>query len=122
MRVLSIPQSYGLTEPKSGGQNRYSHLVAGLQNNGQRVIILEPAAFHSSIDAKKAHVQTFSDWRWFGKSLALFRDINIRYFFCLRKLLSNERIDLLEATHPSGMIAAIIVAGGRTKGVPIVFV
>ena len=118
LRILSVPHTYGLTNPVSGGQNRFSHLVAELKRHGYEIVVLEPFSVIRTEDSQFARVYAFKDYKLFGKSLPILRDFNVTFFATLRRILRREELDLVEATHPSGMMALMLLIG---REIPLVY-
>ena len=121
LKLLSIPHTFGLSKPVSGGQNRFSHLVMGLTKRGHQVVVLQPANLQGPEDSKFATVYSFEDWRTLGKSLAILRDFNSRFLLALRRILRRENIMMIEMSHPSGMIGLKLLVGGKSRKVPLVY-
>lgn len=121
MNILAIPTTYGLSKPLSGGQNRFSNLVKELKNRENKIVVLESESFVDPNDTNIANIYSYKDYKIFDRTLTIFRDINISFFSKLLYILKNERIDLIQITHPSGMFVVKILAKLTRNKIPIVY-
>ena len=110
MNILAIPTTYGFSKPVSGGQNRFSNLIIYLKKNGNKITILETHHLVDSQDQKIAKIYSYKDIKLFNRTLTIFRDINISFILEILKILKKEKIDLIQITHPSGILAVKIIA------------
>lgn len=121
MNILSIPTNYGLHKPITGGQNRFSNLIKSLKIKGNNIIILESKNVMDSNDTKIAKIYLYRDYKFFNRGLTIFRDINICFILEIFKILKNEKIDLIQITHPSGILVTKVMTKVLQKRIPIVY-
>jgi glycosyltransferase involved in cell wall biosynthesis len=110
MNILAIPTTYGISKPISGGQNRFSDLIKECKKRGHKVIALESQHLIDPKDQKLATVYSYKDYRLFNRTLTIFRDMNINFILKMVEILKNEQIDLIQITHPSGILVVKIIA------------
>ncbi len=121
MNILAIPMSHGLSKPIGGGQNRFSNLVAELVISDNKVVALESQDFADLHDHELATVYLYRDYKLFNRTLTIFRDFNIRFLSQMLRIVRNERIHLVQITHPSGMLAARTIAVLTHKKMTVVY-
>jgi len=121
MNVLAIPTTYGLSKPISGGQNRFSNLVKELKKRENKIVVLESESFADPNDTNIANIYSYKDYKIFNRTLIIFRDININFISKLLHILKNERIDLIQITHPSGIFVVKILIKLTRNKIPIVY-
>jgi glycosyltransferase involved in cell wall biosynthesis len=121
MNILAVAFGHGVSKPISGRQNRFSNLVKGLKEEGNKVVILEPESFTDQNDEKLAKIYSYKDYRLFSRMLGIFRDINIGFILKILEILKNERIDLIQISYPSGILAAKLITKMMRRKIPIVY-
>ena len=121
MSILCIPTTFGLSKPKSGGQNRFRNIVEQLKKNGNSVIVLESRDFMDLNDKEFANVYSYTDLKFFSRKLSVFRDVNIDFILKLIRILKNERIDIIQISHPSGIFVAKLITKLMRKEISIVY-
>lgn len=121
MNILCIPTTYGFSKPISGGQNRFSNLVRELKNRDNQIILLESDLMVDERDELIANIYVYDDYKFQNKVLTIFRDINIYYIAQLYNIIKNEKVDLIQITHPSGIFISKIILFLTKKKVPIVY-
>ena len=109
MNILAIPTTNGLSKPISGGQNRFSNLIKECKKRGHKVIALESQHLIDPKDQKLATVYSYKDYRLFNRTLTIFRDVNINFILKMVDILKNKQIDLIQITHPSGILVIKII-------------
>lgn len=102
MNILAIPITHGLFKPNIGAQKRFFHLLKALEcNNRISVLECEDFATDEEIDYNFYY---YSDMKLFGRNLAILRDYNISFISNFFRLFRKEEIDLIQVTHPSGLL------------------
>lgn len=117
---MSIPSSFGLFRPVSGGQARFRQIVEMFSSPGDRVVVLQPSCFRDPKDTTVAEVRYFRELTLGNKLLTIFRDLNPWFAWRLAQLVRRVSPDVLEFSHPSGMVVAKVVL--RLLGVEAVLV
>ena len=121
MDILSIAVHYGLSKPRSGGQNRYTHVIQELGKRGNNVIVLEPDVFFEIGDLERAKVYTYPRYSLFGRSLNLLKDFDIWFLIKLIEILRSEKIDLIAIDSPYGAVAVRLAAKLTRTQAPIIY-
>lgn len=120
MIILNI-LSTGLSHPKSGGQNRFFALTTAMINNGNQVFILEPKEFYHPDDDKITKIYNYVELKFLNRTLAVFRDINLKFIREVKSIIKNNKIDLIMISHPSGLLALKIALLFSKKRIPIIY-
>ena len=121
MNILAIPASYGLFKPISGGQNRFSNLIKGLKENGNNIVVLESQNLMDPHDEKLAKIYPYKDIKLFNRTLIIFRNINLDFILKIFKILKKEKIDVIQITHPSGILAVKVITKLTRNKIPIIY-
>lgn len=121
MNILTIATGYGMSKPLSGGQNRFSNLIKSLKKNGNEICVLESKKNLDSLDSEIANVFTYRNYRFFNRTLVLFKDFNFDFIWNVYKILKNENIELIQLSHPSGIFVTKILTKIMRKNIPIVY-
>jgi len=121
MNILAIPTTYGLSKPINGGQNRFSNLVKELRKRENRIVVLESDSLADQNDKNIANIYTYKDYKIFNRTLTVFRDLNIYFISKLLHILKNERIDLIQITHPSGILVTKAIVKLTGNKIPIIY-
>ncbi len=121
MNILAIPTTNGLSKPISGGQNRFSNLIRGLEKKGNKIIILEAQHLVDPQDRKIAKIYSYKDIKLFNRTLTIFRDLNICFILEIWKIIRTENLDIIQISHPSGMPVVKLMNILTRNKIPIVF-
>ena len=121
MNILCIPTSCGLSKPIIGGQNRFSNLIKEFKKRGNKVVVLESQRFMEPRDQRLAKIYTYKSDRFFNRVLSIFRDVDIDFILKMIKILKNEKLDLIQITHPSGILVAKVLTKIMRNKIPIVY-
>jgi glycosyltransferase involved in cell wall biosynthesis len=121
MNILAIPTTYGLSKPISGGQNRVFNIVKELRKRENKIVVLESDSLADPNDIKIANIYSYKDYKIFNRTLTVFRDINIYFISKLLHILKNERIDLIQITHPSGILVTKVIVKLTGDKIPIIY-
>jgi glycosyltransferase involved in cell wall biosynthesis len=121
MNVLAIPTTFGLFKPISGGQNRFSNLLKELKKRRNKIIVLESYSVMDDGDTDIATIYSYNDLKFFNRTLSIFRDLNLNFIKKVLKIIRNERIDLIQISHPSGILVAKIIIKLTRKNIPIIY-
>lgn len=121
MNILCIPTSCGLSKPIIGGQNRFSNLIKEFKKRGNKVVVLESQRLMEPHDQRLAKIYTYKSDRFFNRELSIFRDVDIDFILKMIKILKNDKIDLIQITHPSGILAAKVLTKIMRNKIPIVY-
>ena len=121
MNILTIAAGYGMSKPKSGGQNRFLNLIKGLKKNGNEICVLESKKNLDLFDSEIANIFTYRDYRFFNRTLVIFKDFNFDFIWNVYKILKNENIELIQLSHPSGIFVIKILTKIMRKNIPIVY-
>src|SRR2546427_5037570 len=120
-RVLSVPIFTGLTRPVSGSQARLLGLNDQLRRLCYDNFVLEDAQCEEQQDQDHGVVYHYREFKPFGRTLSILRDLNPSYILTLVKVLRRERICLVQLSHPCGFIAAKFAATLSRRGTPLVY-
>jgi hypothetical protein len=78
VNVLNSITHIGLSQPKNGVQERYPNLARWLIVRDTNIIVLEAAEFVARPDASLSTIYSYSDLKFVGRKLHLFRDFALR--------------------------------------------
>lgn len=120
MNILAIPTTCGLSKPISGAQNRFSNLIKNLKKRNN-IVVLESKSSMDSNDKKLAKIYSYKDYKLFNRTSTVFRDVNIDFILKIFEILKNEKIDLIQITHPSGILATKLITKLTRNKIPIVY-
>jgi glycosyltransferase involved in cell wall biosynthesis len=121
MNILAIPTIFGLSKPISGGQNRFSNLIKGLKKRKNKIIVLESQSVMCPEDQKLAKIHSYKEFKFFNRRLTVFRDVSVSFILEILKILKNEKIDIIQITHPSGIFAAKLITKLTQNKIPLVY-
>lgn len=121
MNILTIAAGYGMSKPKSGGQTRFLNLIKGLKKNGNEIYVLESKKNLDSSDSEIANIFTYRDYRFFNRTLVIFKDFNFDFIWNIYKILKNENIELIQLSHPSGILAVKVITKLTRNEIPIIY-
>jgi len=122
MNILAIPFWHGLSKPVSGGQSRFFHISQELKEKGNNIIIYQSKTYTSSEDKKFAKIYTYSDCRIFNRGLfTIFRDIDFLFILNLYLIIKKEKVDVVQFTYPSGVLATRLIVRLTRTNVLVVY-
>ena len=121
MNILIIPTFCGLSIPKSGIQNRITHLVMELKKRGDTIFVLESETFFHKCDEKLAKTFKYKDNKILNRELSITRDLNIDFCIKLLSIINRYNIDLIQFSHPSGIIITKFLTKVLRKNISIVY-
>ncbi len=121
MDILSITVHYGLSNPSSGGQNRYSHIIQELSRHENSVVVLEPQIFFDVSDSECAKIYTYPRYSVRGRSLNLLKDLDIWFFIKLLKIFRSEHIDLIAIDSPYGAFVVRLACKLTKNEAPVIY-
>lgn len=119
--ILTIPMFTGLSRPASGSQHRTKALLEQLKRLGHDNIVLESTTVYSETDTQVARVYCYNELKVLGFSLWLLRDFNPAFVIAVFRILKLVRIDFVQVSHPSGVLAVRIAQKLLRKDAPIVY-
>lgn len=121
MRILSIPTTYGLSRPVNGGQNRFQNLTKALTDEGHVVVAIESLQLVDPADVAMAKIYVYPDLQSRNRTLTIFRDLNPFFLLTVFRIIRRERIDLVQITHPAGILTVWLTLRIMRKRTPIVY-
>jgi glycosyltransferase involved in cell wall biosynthesis len=121
MRVLAIPISCGLTKPNNGAHNRFSHIVAEIVKGGNEVVVLESTQYTDALDSNVADVISYDDNVILNRTLSILRGLNLDFAAKLSRAIREKHVDIIQITHPSGVLLASILSTLAQRRIPIVY-
>ena len=121
MNVLDITIHVGLSQPKNGSQDRYANLARQLTARGSGVIVLEAAEFVDPQDATLATIYSYSDLKFLGRTLRVFRDLAPSFARSVMRILRENTVDLIQISHPSGAFAVKLATLVTASSAPLVY-
>jgi glycosyltransferase involved in cell wall biosynthesis len=121
VNVLDITIHVGLSQPKNGSQERYANLTRQLTASGNSVIVLEAAEFVDPQDATLATIYSYSDLRFIGRTLRVFRDLAPSFLRSVIRILRENAVDLIQVSHPSGAFAVKLATLLTASAAPLVY-
>ena len=102
MNVLNNTTHVGLSQPKSGAQERCANLARQLSTGDNSVIVLEAAEF-------------------VGQTLRVFRDLAPSFARGVISILLEIAVAPFQTAHPSGAFAVKLVTLLTASGAPLVY-
>lgn len=122
MNILTIPFSHGYFKPLGGAQNRFSNLINQLSSDNN-IILLESHEFNENQlkTDKIKNIYCFKDIKILGRTLFLFKDLNIGYILAVFKILKDNNIDIIQITHPGGAIIIKVLIKLFRKNTHIIY-
>ena len=104
MRILALTSSFGLFNPNSGGTNRFYNLIKQLSKENEILVLLPEIYKHPSDN-------TVGNTTYFRASVKglTFKALNDFNPFFIKKLVNiirNNELDIIQISHPFGLIAA----------------
>jgi glycosyltransferase involved in cell wall biosynthesis len=121
VNVLDITIHVGLSQPKNGSQERYANLVKQLTARDNSVIVLEAAEFVDPQDATLATIYSYSDLKFVGRTLRVFRDLAPGFARSVIRILRENAVDLIQISHPSGAFVVKLATLLTASGAPLVY-
>lgn len=121
MNILAVSLGHGVFKPVSGRQNRFANLIEGLKKRENNIVILEPVTCVDPNDEKLVRIYSYKEYRLFNRTLGIFRDINIHFILKIAKILRSERIDLVQISYPSGILAVKLISKIMRRKIPVVY-
>ena len=121
MNILDITIHVGLSQPKNGAQERYANLARQLTARDNSVIVLEAAEFVDPQDARLATIYSYSDLKFVGRTLRVFRDLAPSFARSVIRILRENAVDLIQISHPSGALAVKLATLLTASGAPLVY-
>lgn len=121
MNILAIPTTFGFSKPISGGQSRFSNLIIELKNRGHNIILLESDNVVDLKDEQIEKVYCYKDLSIFNRTLSIFKDLNINFISTFLRLLHENEIDLIQVTHPSGVLVIKTLCKIKGKNIPLIY-
>jgi glycosyltransferase involved in cell wall biosynthesis len=121
VNVLDITIHVGLSQPKNGAQERYANLTKQLTARGNNVIVLEAAEFVDPEDATLATIYSYSDLKFVGRTLRVFRDLAPSFVRSVIRILRENTVDLIQISHPSGAFAVKFATTLTGSNAPLVY-
>lgn len=120
MNILYILTFNGLSQPKSGGQNRFINLTRQMRKN-HNIIILESSEVSHPEDKEMGTVYDYKDVTIFSRAMPISRDFNSDFIRNLVGILRNCEVDVILLSHPSGALITKLVALILGRKVPIIY-
>jgi glycosyltransferase involved in cell wall biosynthesis len=121
MNILAIPTTYGYSNPISGGQNRFSNLLNELALNENSIHLLEESSLAGPSDSINFNLFLYDDIRIFSRTLSIFRDFSPSYIKQMKNILKKQTIDVVQITHPSGVLTIRLLCKLLGKNIVIVY-
>jgi hypothetical protein len=121
VNVLTITPNVGLSQPKSGAQERCANLARLLSAVDNSVIVLEAAEFAGPQDATFATLFSYSDLKFVGRTLRVFRDLAPSFARAFISILREIAVAPLQIAHPSGAFAVKLATLLTASGAPLVY-
>ena len=120
MNVLNITIHVGLSQPKSGARERYANLARQLSAGDNSVIVLEAAKFVGPQDATLATMSSYSDLKFVGRTVRVFRELAPSFARGVISILREIAVAPIQIAHPSGAfvvkLATLLTASGAPLG------
>jgi glycosyltransferase involved in cell wall biosynthesis len=121
VNILDITIHVGLSQPKNGAQERYANLARQLTARDNSVIVLEAAEFVDPQDARLATIYSYSDLKFVGRTLRVFRDLAPSFARSVIRILRENAVDLIQISHPSGALTVKLATLLTASGAPLVY-
>ena len=121
MNVLTITPNVGLSQPKSGAQERCANLARLLSAVDNSVIVLEAAEFVGPQDATFATLYWYSDLKFVGRTLRVFRDLAPSFARGVISILREIAVAPIQIAHPGGAFAVKLTTLLTASGAPLVY-
>jgi hypothetical protein len=121
VNVLNNTTHVGLSQPKSGAQQRYANLARQLSAGDSSVIVLEAAEFVGPQDATLATMYSYSDLKFVGRTLRVFRDLAPSFAGGVISILREIAVAPFQIAHPSGAFAVKLDTLLTASGAPLVY-
>lgn len=114
MNILAIANGFGLFQPSSGGRNRFYNLVTQLAKRN-RILILQPLKYKTTRDNSfgtvshfRAHIKS--------RTFNVLTDFNLAFVAKFLNIVRKEQIDVIQVSHPWGIIATKLMMKLLRKG------
>jgi hypothetical protein len=121
VNVLNITIYMGLSQPKSGAQERYANLARQLSAGDNSVIVLEAAKFVGPQGATLATMYSFSDLKFVGRTVRVFRDLAPSFARGVISILREIAVAPIQIAHPSGAFVVKLATLLAASGAPLVY-
>lgn len=118
MNILAIATCYGLFQPKSGGRNRFYNLVKPLKKQN-KLYVIQPLLYQVEDDKSFTDVYYFRS-NILGRTFNILTDFNPSFILKLHNVIKNEKIDIIQISHPYGVFLARFLIKLMKKDVKLV--
>lgn len=119
MNIMVISTGSGLFKPATGDRSRFFNLAVQLaKRNG--ITVLQPLKVKDVRDSSLGKVVYFKT-HISSRSFGIFTDINPDFAIKFLKTIARGKIDIIQVSHPSGIVASKLVSRLIRRSVPVVY-
>lgn len=119
MNILVISTESGLFKPINGDRSRFFNLAVQLSKRNQ-VIVLQPNNVKDNSDLSFGNVRYFKT-SIIGRSFGIFTDFNPYFIIKFLGILLTNKIDIIQISHPSGILASKLLSKLLRRNIPIIY-
>ena len=119
MNIMVISTGSGLFKPATGDRSRFFNLAVQLAKRN-KITVLQPLKAKDIRDPSLGKVVYFKTYI-FGKSFGVFTDINPDFVIKFLKIITGDEIDIIQVSHPSGIVASKWISRLIRRNVPVVY-
>lgn len=119
MNILVVSTGSGLFKPLTGDRSRFFNLAYHLSTRN-KITVLQPVNVKDINDSSLGDV-TYFKTSLFGKTFAALTDLNPNFLMKFSKIILDNKIDIIQISHPAGIILSKIVSQLLRKDIPVIY-
>ena len=117
--ILVISTGSGLFKPNSGDRSRFFNLAVQLSKRN-RVIVLQPHNVKDILDLSVGNAIYFKT-DILGRTFSILTDFNPSFIIKFLRMQLTNKIDIIQISHPSGVLASKLLCRLLRKNIPIIY-
>jgi glycosyltransferase involved in cell wall biosynthesis len=122
MRILFTSNHGNTFNPKGGTDARKHNLIKELAKYNE-IVVLEPDRYIDDRYKKfpEISVDYYKEFFFFNRPLSPFTDINPSFIYKIYRIISSEKIDLIQVSYPAGIVVTKSLIKIMRKNIVLVY-